>query len=134
MGKVLKGLGKIASTIAPVVSMFNPLIGAGLKFAGGLAQGQNPLKSALSAGMDLIPGNSFLKNVLGKFGGSKLLEGGAGNALVDGAMSFLGGKGSKITDVVKDVVKSAGEQALSKVSNNNLAELAARNVAQGLLN
>jgi len=133
MGKVLKGIGKLAGAIAPVVSMFNPLIGAGLKFAGGLAEGKNPFKSLLSAGMDLIPGNGLLKGALGQFGG-KLLEGGAGNALVDGAMSFLGGKGSQITDVVKEVVKNKAKEALSKTSNNNLAELAARQMAQGLLN
>jgi hypothetical protein len=132
MGKVLKGIGKLAGAIAPVVSMFNPLIGAGLKFAGGLAEGKNPFKSLLSAGMDLIPGSGLLKGALGQFGG-KLLEGAAGNGLVDGVMSAFSSPG-KITDVVKDVVKNKAEEALSKVSNNNLTELAARQMAQGLLN
>jgi len=132
MGKVLKGIGKLAGAIAPVVSMFNPLLGAGLKFAGGLAQGQNPFKSLLSAGMDLIPGNGLLKGALGQFGG-KMLEGAAGNGLVAGAMSAFSSPG-KITDVIKDVVKNKAEEALTKVSNNNLTELAARQMAQGLLN
>lgn len=132
MGKVLKGIGKIAGAIAPVVSMFNPLIGAGLKFAGGLASGQNPFKSLLSAGMDLIPGSGLLKGALGKFGG-KMLEGAAGNGLVDGVMSAFSSPG-KITDVVKDVVKSKAQEALSKVSKDNLAELAARQMGQSLLN
>lgn len=129
MGGVLKTLGKVASFVKPFVTMINPLAGMALGFAADLAQGKNPLKAALSAATDLIPGGGVLKNVLGKFAGPALMDGMGGNALLSGALDLVTGK-SKVTDVVGDLVKSQATKGLSQLGLNNAAELAAKRMSQ----
>jgi hypothetical protein len=47
----IKGTAKLGGTIAPVVSAFNPLLGAGLSAAGGLARGKSIADIVKDAGI-----------------------------------------------------------------------------------
>lgn len=133
MGGIAKALGKVASFVKPFVSMVNPMLGAAIGFAGDLLQGKNPLKSLLSTAMDFIPGNGVLKNVLGKFGGSSLMDGMGGNSLLSGALDLATGK-KKITDVVGDFLQGATKSGpLSDMGLSNVTELAAQRMSRTLL-
>jgi hypothetical protein len=133
MGGALKAIGKVASFVKPFVSMVNPALGMAIGFAGDLMQGKNPLKAALGAAMDFIPGNGVLKNVLGKFGGSGLMDGAGGSSLLSGALDLVTGK-KNVTSLVSDFVGSAVKKGgLSDLGLGNVAELAAKKMAGGLL-
>jgi hypothetical protein len=134
MGGALKAIGKIASAVAPIVSMINPMIGAALKFGGDLAQGKNPLQALMGAASSFIPGGGgaggLLGNVLGKFGGmSNLMESFGGNGLIGSAMNLFGGQGggSGITDILGKVL---GGGSQSSQGMGNLAELAAQGMGK----
>lgn len=133
MGGIGKALGKVMDVVKPFVSMVNPLLGAAMGFASGLMQGKNPLQSLLGAAGDLIPGGmgGVLGNVLGKFGGSALMDGMGGNSLLSGALNLASGKG-KVTDIVGDLLKSTAKKALTQQGMHNTAELAAQRMSQFL--
>ncbi|MET0406414.1 MAG: hypothetical protein ABW123_28600 [Cystobacter sp.] len=123
---------------APIVSAFNPLAGAVLGFAKGLANGQNPIQSLFSAASGLIPGGGgaggVLGNLLGKFGGSGgFLDGMGGNSIVSSALNLFSGK-KGVTDVLSQVTGSFGKSGgLNPLGMSNLTELAAQRMSQMLL-
>jgi hypothetical protein len=132
MGGIGKALGKVMDVVKPFVSMVNPLLGAAMGFASGLMQGKNPLQSLLGAAGDLIPGGmgGALGNVLGKFGGSGLMEGMGGNSLLSGALNLAKGKG-KITDIAKDLLKATQKkEEMTEQSRQNTTELMAQRMGQ----
>ncbi len=134
MGGIGKALGKVMDVVKPFVSMVNPLLGAAMGFASGLMQGKNPLQSLLGAAGDLIPGGmgGALGNVLGKFGGSGLMEGMGGSSLLNGALNLAKGKG-KVTDIIGDVLKATQKkEEMTEQSRNNTTELSAFRMAQML--
>jgi hypothetical protein len=130
MGGFGKVFGKVLDFAKPFLTAINPLLGVAAGFASGLMQGKNPLQAALGAATDLFPGGGVLKNVLGQFGGSGLLDGAGGNSLLSGALNLATGK-EKVTDVVKDFVKNAAEKSrLTQMGIKNAQELAAQRMAQ----
>ena len=130
MGGFGKVFGKILDIAKPFIMAVNPLLGAAVGFASGLMQGKNPLQSLIGAATDLIPGGGVLKNVLGQFGGSGLLDGAGGNSLLSGALNFATSK-DKATDILKDLTKSAAEKGrLTQLGLKNAQELAAQRMGQ----
>jgi hypothetical protein len=132
MGGIGKALGKVIDVVKPFIAAVNPIAGLALGLAGDLMQGKNPLQSLLGAATDLIPGGGVLKNALGAFGGSGLLDGAGGNSLLSGALNLATGKG-KFTDILGDFVKGAGSGGLSPLGLGNAAELTAQRFASTLL-
>ncbi|RKG66220.1 hypothetical protein D7V80_20645 [Corallococcus sp. CA054B] len=128
MGGIGKALGKVMDIVKPFVTMVNPLLGAAMSFASGLMQGKNPLQSLLGAATDLIPGGGVLKNALGTFANSGLMDGAGGNSLLSGALNLAKGK-SKVTDILGDLFKSNKSNPLTNLGMNNAAELAAQRMS-----
>jgi hypothetical protein len=129
MGAVGKALGKVMKAVTPLVSKFNPLLGAGMALAGGLLSGEKPLKALLSAAGSIIPGGGPFKNVLANFGGEKLMEGMGGNSLVSAALNLATGKG-KVTDIAKELLKATQKKdAMTEQSLHNTTELMAQRMA-----
>ncbi|AEI68033.1 hypothetical protein [Corallococcus macrosporus] len=132
MSKAFKAIGKVLDVVKPFVSMVNPLLGAAMGFASGLAQGKNPIQSLLGAATDLIPGGGAFKNTLGKFASNFLMDGAGGNSLLSGALNLATGK-SKVTDVIGDMLKNTAKTGLSQLGMNNAAELSAQRMSQFLV-
>lgn len=129
MGKIGKAFGKILDVAKPFISMVNPALGAAVGFASGLMQGKNPLKAALGAVTDLIPGSGLLKGLAGKFGGA-LLDGAGGNSLFSGLLDMATGKG-KVTDLIGGLTKGlASKGGLTDLGLQNAQELSAQRMAQ----
>ncbi|MBZ4331134.1 hypothetical protein NR800_18530 [Corallococcus interemptor] len=128
MGGIGKALGKVMDIVKPFVSAVNPLLGAAMGFASGLMQGKNPLQALLGAATDLIPGGGVLKNALGTFANSGLLDGAGGNSLLSGALNLAKGK-SKVTDVLGDLFKSTKSNPLTNLGMSNATELAAQRMS-----
>ncbi|RKG53196.1 hypothetical protein D7X30_32465 [Corallococcus sp. AB011P] len=128
MGGIGKALGKVMDIVKPFVTMVNPLLGAAMGFASGLMQGKNPLQSLLGAATDLIPGGGVLKNALGTFANSGLMDGAGGNSLLSGALNLATGK-NKVTDIIGDLFKSNKSNPLTNLGMNNAAELAAQRMS-----
>ncbi|NPD27005.1 hypothetical protein [Corallococcus exiguus] len=128
MGGIGKALGKVMDIVKPFVSAVNPLLGAAMGFASGLMQGKNPLQALLGAATDLIPGGGVLKNALGAFAGSGLMDGKGGNSLLSGALNLAKGK-SKVTDIVGDLFKATKSNPLTNLGMNNATELAAQKMS-----
>ncbi|MBN9683369.1 MULTISPECIES: hypothetical protein [unclassified Corallococcus] len=128
MGGIGKALGKVMDIVKPFVSAVNPLLGAAMGFASGLMQGKNPLQALLGAATDLIPGGGVLKNALGTFAGSGLMDGAGGNSLLSGALNLAKGK-SKVTDIVGDLFKATKSNPLTNLGMNNATELAAQKMS-----
>ncbi|MFB1481385.1 hypothetical protein [Corallococcus sp. RDP092CA] len=128
MGGIGKALGKVMDIVKPFVSAVNPLLGAAMGFASGLMQGKNPLQSLLGAATDLIPGGGVLKNALGTFANSGLMDGAGGNSLLSGALNLAKGK-SKVTDIVGDLFKATKSNPLTNLGMNNATELAAQKMS-----
>ncbi|MBZ4417826.1 hypothetical protein [Myxococcus sp. RHSTA-1-4] len=129
MGGIGKALGKVMDVVKPFVSAVNPLLGAAMGFASGLMQGKNPLQALMGAATDLIPGGNIFGNVLGKFGGSALMDGMGGNSLLSGALNLASGKG-KVTDIIGDLLKSTKKEELTQQGRENATELSAQRMAQ----
>lgn len=132
MGVVKKALTKVLDVVKPFVSAVNPLLGAAMGFASGLLKGENPLKALLGAAGDLIPGGmgGAFSNILGKFGGSALMEGMGGNSLLSGALDLAKGK-SKVTDIAKELFKATQKkEAMTEQSRHNTTELMAQRMGQ----
>lgn len=129
MSGAFKAIGKVLNVVKPFVSMINPALGAAIGFASGLMQGKNPLQALMGAATDLIPGSNIFKNVLGKFGGSALMDGMGGNSLLHGALNLATGK-SKVTDIIGDLIKGNAQKQLTQQGRENTAELSAQRMAQ----
>ncbi|RKH56631.1 hypothetical protein [Corallococcus llansteffanensis] len=128
MGGIGKAIGKVLDVVKPFVSMVNPLLGAAMGFASGLMQGKNPIQSLLSAATDLIPGGGVLKNAMGMFANSGLMDGAGGNSLLSGALNLVSGK-SKVTDIIGDLFKANKKSPFGEQGMGNVAELAAQRMS-----
>lgn len=129
MGLFKDVLGKALDILKPALTAINPALGLAASFVGGLLKGENPLKAALGAATDLIPGGGVAKNLLNAFAGKGFMEGTGGNSLVSGLLDAATGK-EKVTDVVRDVAKANKKEGLSPQSEANAVELAAQRMGQ----
>jgi hypothetical protein len=124
----IRGTGNLVSKAAPLVSLVNPLLGAGLKVGGELAGGRNIGEAALSGAKTYgvgklagaIPGVGKLGDVARSIPGASSVLGGGGGAtlpgplttddmgrVIGGAASGGGGFGDLITGGLKSVGKFA---------------------------
>jgi len=135
IGKVFKGLGGggIFGKVLGGFAKLNPLAGAAISFVGGMLKGQKPMEALFGAAKKLIPGGDIgglFKNVLGKFGGGKLMEGLGGNSFLNAAFNLATGKG-KVTDILKDLFKATEKkEAMTDQSRHNVTELTAKRMSQ----
>lgn len=81
---IFKGFGKIAQDVAPLISMFNPAVGAGFGIGGNLAQGNvgGAVRSGVSAGFNKATSgvsNFLMPQAFGATGSPNIVKPGISN-------------------------------------------------------